>query len=74
MNMLSKQEFTKRLAKKLQEARRKKDISQEELAEQADLYRTYVGHVENSRYNLTAYVLYKFIKALDIDPRELFDL
>lgn len=72
--MLTKGEFTNRLAKKLQVLRKKKGISQEELADKAGLYRTYVGHLENGRYSPSAYVLYKIIKTLGADVKELFPL
>lgn len=52
--------------------RQKRDMSQEELADKAGLYRTYVGHIENGRYNPSVYILYKIVKALDIDPRDFF--
>lgn len=70
--MLTKKEFTNQVANKLTKLRKEKGISQEELADRAALYRTYVGHLENSRYSPSAYVLYKIIKALKINPQEFF--
>jgi transcriptional regulator with XRE-family HTH domain len=72
--MKSKEEFTKQLAKKLREIREKKGISQEELADKAKLYRTYVGHIENGRYSPSAYVLYKLLHVLQAHADELFDI
>jgi len=72
--MVTKKEFTKRLAKKVQETRRKKNMSQEELADRAELYRTYVGHIENGRYSPSGYVLYKLIRALGVNPKELLEI
>lgn len=72
MSMISKERFTKHLAQKLQELRKKKKISQEELADQVGVYRTYIGHIENARYNPSAYFLYKVITILDGDPKDFF--
>ena len=57
--MLSKKEFTIEVAKRIKKWREKRNVSQEELAHRAGLYRTYVGHLENARYSPSAYVLYK---------------
>lgn len=69
--MLSKKEFTIRLAKKIKEVREAKGISQEELADRAELYRTYIGHIENARYSPSAFVIYKIARALEIKTCDL---
>lgn len=69
--MISKDKFTEQFASKLQRVRERKKMSQEELAEKAELYRTYVGHLENGRYSPSAYVVMKLARALKIDPSEL---
>lgn len=65
--MLTKKQFTIKLAKKIRQLRKEKGMSQEELAHDAGLYRTYVGHIEKGRYSPSAYVLYKIKKALGVD-------
>lgn len=70
--MISKKEFTEKLARKIKQIREAKGLSQEELAYQAGLYRTYIGHIENIRYSPSAYVLYKIVRALKVELRELF--
>lgn len=69
--MLSKDIFTKKLAERIKKYREEIGMSQEELAHQAGLYRTYIGHLENAKYTPTAYVLYKISKALNIKTDEL---
>lgn len=69
--MITKEQFTKKFAQKLRSIRKEKNISQEELAHKAELYRTYVGHLETGRYSPSGYVLFKLIKALEVDPKEL---
>lgn len=70
--MLSKKQFTHKIAKKIKATRESKNISQEELAFRAGLYRTYIGHLENARYSPSAFVLYKISKALEVSLSELF--
>ncbi len=46
--------------------RQKKNISQEELAEQTDLHRTYIGSAERGERNVSLINIYKIARALDI--------
>ena len=70
--MLSKKEFTVEVGKRIKKWREKRNISQEDLADRAGLYRTYIGHLENGRYSPTAYVLYKISKVLKVEITEFF--
>jgi len=45
-------------------SREEKGVSQEGLAHKANLYQTYVGHLENARYSPSGYVLYAISEAL----------
>ena len=69
--MLSKKDFTSKLARNIKMAREKTEMSQEELAHKAELYRTYVNHIESSRYSPSAYVIYKIAKVLGISTSEI---
>ena len=71
--MLDKNQFTKKVAQRVKELRNQKRMSQEELAHQAELYRTYVNHIESGRYSPSAYVLYKIAHALGIRISKLID-
>lgn len=55
--------------------RKRKNISQEKLAELADLSSSYIKQIESARdfKNLTLYSLFKISKALDIDIIKLFE-
>ncbi len=46
-------------------------LSQERLADQAGLHRTYIGHVERGEVNLTVWNLIRIADALGVDPAEL---
>ena len=60
-----------KLGENIREIREKQGISQEDLAEKADLDRTYVGGVERGERNLTILSTLKLCQALDV---ELCDL
>jgi transcriptional regulator with XRE-family HTH domain len=59
-----------RLGENLRKARERRGLSQEELAFEAGVHRTYVGGVERAEYNITVLTLCKFTKALGITLRE----
>lgn len=61
----------KLFGKTLQIERLAKGWSQEKLAFEANLDRTYVSSVERGRRNISIVNIYKLAKALDISPRSL---
>lgn len=48
-------------------------ISQEELADRAELHRTYIGMIERAEKNITILNLMKISKALNVNIKELLD-
>jgi transcriptional regulator with XRE-family HTH domain len=46
-------------------------LSQEELAERADLHRTYISSLEQGRRNVAIRNLVRLAEALEFDPAEL---
>jgi len=70
--MLSKHEFTVEVGKRIKKWREKRGVSQEELADRAGLYRTYVGHLENARYSPSAYILYRISSVLKVEISKFF--
>ncbi len=52
--------------------RHQKNLSQEELAEQAGIDRTYVGGVERGERNVSLLNVKRLADALGIDPKDLF--
>lgn len=60
-----------KLGKKIQKARQEKGITQERLAELADISRTHMGHIEQGRRQPTLDVVQKIAKALRMKANEL---
>lgn len=60
------------VAKNLRRLRRAKGLSQEELADRADINRNYVGMLEREQHAATIDMLEKLAKVLDVDPIEFF--
>ncbi|MCR5879531.1 helix-turn-helix domain-containing protein [Phenylobacterium sp. J367] len=59
------------LAANLRSARRRNNLSQEELASRADIDRTYVSALERGVYGATIDVLDRLARALDVETWEL---
>lgn len=57
----------------VRDLRRKKGFSQEELANKADLHRTYIGMIERAEKNITLVNIEKIATALDISINKLLD-
>lgn len=59
--------------KHLRELREKTDLSQERLAELADLHRTYEGLMERGRANPTLLAIVALARALKVPPYKLLE-
>lgn len=53
--------------------RNRLQLSQDELAEKADLHRTYVGAVERGERNICLANIFKLADALEVKPKDLFE-
>ena len=60
-----------RVGLNIQELRRAKKLSQEELADMCNIHQTYLSGVETGRRNPSLLVLERIANALDVDPEEL---
>ena len=58
--------------KRVQELRKTKGISQEELASVAGVHRTYIGMIERAEKNITLCNIEKIANALNISISDLF--
>ncbi len=57
----------------LQKLRRDREWSQEDLAFESGLHRTYISGIERGTRNPTVTILAKLARALDVAPAVLFD-
>jgi len=55
----------------IRDLRKENNLSQEKLAEKADLHRTYIGMIERAEKNITLLSMQKIAKAFDISLSEL---
>lgn len=55
----------------IQEARRSREISQEDLAHRANIDRGYMGKIENAKHAASIDMIEAIAKALNIEPMEL---
>jgi transcriptional regulator with XRE-family HTH domain len=61
------------LAVRIRRLRGEKGWSQERLAEEADIHRTYLGGIETARRNPSLRNLIRIARALGVSVRELFE-
>ncbi len=71
--MPSKVNLLKTIGKNLSRIRREKKLSQEQLANLADIDRTYIGYIENAKYNVTITKLQQIAEALEVSVGELIN-
>ncbi|MCC5663450.1 helix-turn-helix domain-containing protein [Nostoc mirabile] len=64
-------EILDKFGKRVRDERLQRGLSQEELAEKAELHRTYIGMIERGEKNITLINIGKIAKALAIAVDEL---
>ena len=65
-------QFLKNIGFKIQFLRKKRGLSQFELAEKADLSYTTIGHLESTAvYGLSIIAIHRIARALDVEPDQL---
>jgi transcriptional regulator with XRE-family HTH domain len=62
----------KNVGQRIRELRKKRNFSQEKLAEMIDIAQNTLSYIENGENFFTAETLEKVVLALDIEPQELF--
>ncbi len=69
--MISKHEILNIFGENVKKHRRKLEISQEELADRANLHRTYIGMIERAEKNITLVNMEKIANALEVKIPDL---
>ena len=62
-----------KFGERIRKLRKEKDISQEELAHQAGLHRTYIGMIERAEKNITLLNIEKIANALGVTVKQIFE-
>lgn len=70
--MTEQEKFLKEIGGRLAIYRKKKNISQEKLADMVNVHRTYIGFIEQGVRNPSIGNVYKIAKALDVTLEKLF--
>ncbi len=65
--------FAKDFGENVRKVRKQEGISQEELANKAEVERSYMGGIERGEKNPTLKKLYQISKALRVSIKKLFD-
>jgi transcriptional regulator with XRE-family HTH domain len=61
----------KQFGKSVRDARKRRGLSQEQLAFESDLHRTYISSVERGERNISLLNIHKIAAALRINPKDL---
>jgi transcriptional regulator with XRE-family HTH domain len=65
--------ITKTLGERIRAKRIEAGLSQEQLAEKANLARNYIGNIERAEYKVTVETLARIAKALDVRLKDFFE-
>jgi transcriptional regulator with XRE-family HTH domain len=69
--VVSSQKLYRTLGEAIRAERKKAGLSQEKLAEKADLNRNYIGEIERAEKKITVETLWKIAKVLNVRLRDL---
>ena len=61
------------LGKRIRALREERGVSQEKLADLADIHRNYISQIEGGKRNLSFYYVVKVARALRVSPSKLVD-
>lgn len=63
-----------RFGQRIRELRKQKDMTQEQLADRANLHNTYIGAVERGEKNISMINVERVVKALGVSLAEFFSI
>lgn len=70
--IMEKEPILLAFGQRVQELRRERGLSQEQLADLAGVHRTYIGMIERAEKNITLCNIERIAKALRLDIKDLF--
>jgi transcriptional regulator with XRE-family HTH domain len=71
--MISKDKRCVAFGNAVRKYRHEKGISQEQLADQTGIHRTYIGGIERGERNPTLLMIYRIAEALGLNPARLLE-
>lgn len=72
MNSKHNEKIRQKLGEKIRAVREKAQLTQEEVAKEAEMSSNYFAKIERGEINTTVEKLYKIIKALNVDASDIF--
>jgi len=66
-------DLKERIGQRITELRKAKKLSQQKFANEADIERTFLTHIEKGRKNISVGTLEKILTALEISLKDFFD-
>lgn len=72
-DIASRDKFLKEIGIKISQRRNLLGISQEELADKADLDRTYISGIERGKRNVSVFTLKKILDSLELKLKDFFN-
>ncbi|SKC36835.1 DNA-binding transcriptional regulator, XRE-family HTH domain [Bacteroidales bacterium WCE2008] len=69
---MEKEPVLKAFGQRVRELRKKRNMSQEQLADLAGVHRTYIGMIERAEKNITLCNIERIAKALEVNIKDLF--
>ena len=72
MQKMEDKDYLRFFAQRVRTLREEQGISQEKLAEKAELHRTYIGMVERLERNPSLVSIHKIANGLGVDVKQLF--
>lgn len=72
--MKSDRKILIKFGEKVKDLRKKRGLSQEDLAHKAGFHRTYIGMIERAERNITLVNIQKLANALEVSITEIVDL
>lgn len=66
-------DLKEKIGKRITELRKQKKLSQQKFANEADIERTFLTHIEKGRKNISVGTLQRILEGLEIPIRDFFD-
>ncbi|MDP5199143.1 helix-turn-helix domain-containing protein [Flavobacterium sp. DG2-3] len=70
---ISEETYIINLGIHIRQLREKKDLSQQDLADDSGMTKSQIARIETAKINTSVKTLVKIAKGLDIEPKELLD-